>query len=400
MLEAIPSATRSLIEALGLVHLIDGVGMAFGGLQNLWDPKNPIARSDSLLVFDRAEFARHMLEAAVSRGAVVEQTRGRPSLTSMPDYVSVQTAGHDRKFKVAVDATGRAAIWSRPTARENQICADIFNAAPTKEETGLCLRRSSAGWTYRLGSRESTTIAILSAHNPHHEVPDSFDGTFGISSRSARYIGRRAASIQWAEYPIRDRVIAVGDAALAHDPISGQGIRFGLASALAAASVIRTWFRPGCDRATTSEFYTEFVAAERKRHMEFVRSLYGVSDAEREIPTGARTDFSSPTLTGSSSERSGKLRFHAPVESAGLHINGLIKRSEVIRLPDGSSVRWLGGFDLLRLRALADSPVHISHLQQLLSYEGFVGNRAAELLNWCLARGILRIEIPENTPAI
>jgi len=48
------------------------------------------------------------------------------------------------------------------------------------------------------------------------------------------------------------------------------------ASAIATASVIRTWRRSPRDRATPTEFYADFVKTERVRHLRFIRSLYGL----------------------------------------------------------------------------------------------------------------------------
>jgi len=90
--------------------------------------------------------------------------------------------------------------------------------------------------------------------------------------KGARYLGRRPAFPQWCENPIEGRRIAVGDAAFAYDPLAGQGIRFALASAFAAASVIQCWKENG-DHGTANCFYGDFVRQARARHLEFLAKL-------------------------------------------------------------------------------------------------------------------------------
>jgi hypothetical protein len=87
-----------------------------------------------------------------------------------------------------------------------------------------------------------------------------------------------------------------------------------------------------------------------------------------------------------------KLCFSGRVESAPIHIDGFIERGHVIRLRDGGRIRWLGGFDLLRLRELTNPPVTVVRLMQSLRLEGFDSDRSASILDWCLANGILCLE--------
>jgi len=62
---------------------------------------------------------------------------------------------------------------------------------------------------------------------------------------------------------------------------------------------------------------------------------------------------------------------------------------EAVVLDDGGLVRWLGAFDLLRLRDLATSPLRLRDLQSCLEREGLSRAGSAALLDWCLRRGLL-----------
>jgi flavin-dependent dehydrogenase len=397
MAEAMPAGALQLLEALGMADLVRRIGVPVKGLENWWDAENPFTRQDPYVLVDRAEFATRMLEAAVLSGVAVEKVTQRPYLIPRGDCVVVEVAGRAREFEAAVDATGRAAIWSRPIKRAHKSIADVFEGLPLNKPAGLKLVRFNAGWAYRIGLRNYTTVALISPHRRSPQIPESVAGALGLSSRALRLIGRRLASVQWAVSPIQGRVITVGDAALAHDPISGQGIRFALASAMAAAAVIRTWRRSPPDRTTPSEFYADFIKTERMRHLRTIRFFHGTQfddEDESAAEAGVVASSSHPQL---SSRSPGKLYFSGRVEFAPLQVNGFIQPGEIIRLPDGDAVRWLGGFDLLRVRELTRPPATVSRLMQLLSFEGLDSDRAIAIVNWCVANRILGIVVSERS---
>ena len=58
-------------------------------------------------------------------------------------------------------------------------------------------------------------------------------------------------------------------------------------------------------------------------------------------------------------------------------------------LPDGSLVRWLGGFDLRRLANLTPEPIKSVELSHKLCAEGMSNNEANLLIAYCLSRNIL-----------
>ena len=109
--------------------------------------------------------------------------------------------------------------------------------------------------------------------------------------KGARYLGRRPAFPQWCENPIQGRRIAVGDAAFSCDPLAGQGIRFALASAFAAASVIQYW-KENSNRGAANRFYRDFVGQARVRHLEFLAKLELDLPADVLEPLPKRVSFS------------------------------------------------------------------------------------------------------------
>jgi 2-polyprenyl-6-methoxyphenol hydroxylase-like FAD-dependent oxidoreductase len=385
MAEAIPAAALPLFEALGLRHVLSAVGVPVKGLESWLNGENPLRRRDFFVLVDRADFAKSMLNYAVLNGASTEVADRLPVLFHRGDHcVRLGTAGRIREFEAAIDATGRAALWSRPIKRRATRLAQVFQSPPTSDPQGLKLMRYESGWAYRIGLRDYMTSVLISRRVRSPELPEPLAHSFGTSSGVSTMVGHRVAGVQWAARPIQHRTIAVGDAALAHDPISGQGIRFALASALAAASVIRSWRRSPNSEAAASSFYSEFVASEMQRHLAFVDSFYETSSRvanERTKVPGGPEDLQRQAPV--------KVYFSGRVENAPLHIDGFIKPGHIIRLDDGGSVRWLSGFDLLSLRSLTRPAPTVTCLIELLSGEGLERSRAAAIINWCIKNRIL-----------
>jgi hypothetical protein len=338
-----------------------------------------------------------MIEAAIKHGARVISCPRLPTLRTDGGRVIVEAGSEIWECLAAVDATGRSAVWSRPVETIRHLVANIFSGAQTSSGPRLKLARLSVGWAYRVGLANCTTIGVLSPrHSRHRKLPDSVRSVLGISEGEFRYTGSRSAFVQWSREPVGALTLAVGDAAFAHDPIGGQGIRFALGSALAACSVIRTWRDSPSDAALASTFYREFVATERTRHLSFLRKLYG--DQLNSIPSGLDSLPSIYTYSQSGdtaydmaeNQLPERVRLTATFVLSALHIDGTIKRGEALKLPDGTTLRWLGGFDLLKLRNMLSGPQSVADLVDSLSREGLSRNESLSLVRWCLRRTVMR----------
>jgi flavin-dependent dehydrogenase len=392
MAEAIPAAALPLFEALGLTSLIRGHAVPVRGLESWLDGENPLQRRDLFLLVDRAEFAKRMLDTAILHGAATELADRLPVLIHGDRGVRVAIDERGQQFEAAIDATGRAAIWSRPLKRRRPTrLAHVFQSPPVSSPTALKLMPYESGWAYRIGLRSYMTSVLISSGVRSGELPENLAQAFATSAGVSTLIGHRAASVQWAECPVHHRTITVGDAALAHDPVSGQGIRFALASALAAASVIRTWRNSPYNETSAGSFYSEFVATELRRHLRFVDSFY--ERPSQVVDEGTKSSAGRANWRRSSDDR---VFFSGRVEVTPLQIDGLIESAHAIRLGDGGSVRWLGGFDLLKLRSLTRPAVTVPRLIELLSREGVERDRAAATVSWCFENGILATKAPKE----
>ncbi len=387
MAEALPAAAMSLLEALDLTPVVSRSASITHELDNRWRSAGPIQRDHPLIAIDRKEFAQDLRNEAVRRGARIFEITYRARLVPDNRGVMVAMDSGTASFDFAVDASGRAAAWSQPITRVRHLCAEIFSGLNDKHAEGLALVQEGEGWAYRLSAGERATIGVLSSDRRRNvEIPSAFAEALGISANSFRWMGRRVAFPQWSAQPIAGNRLAIGDAALAHDPLSGQGIRFALSSALAARAVIRTILQRPSDRSWAERYYEEFVATERRRHSALLQSLYGPD-----------FDFSSMggTIHSSSDNHSPLLRddellcFSATVERAPILFYGFIEPGDVIRLSDGGGVRWLGGFDLLSLRDLTERKVSMPRLIERMGAAGISRQRAQGIIRWCYQARIL-----------
>jgi hypothetical protein len=148
-------------------------------------------------------------------------------------------------------------------------------------------------------------------------------GALGLADGAPfRHVGRRAAFVQWAARPILGRRLAIGDAAVHHNPIGGRGLAFALGSAFAAAAVLATWRDdPGVEKAARS-YYESYVAAEVRRHLAFLGG---------EQP--------SPAVTPELPEH---LRWVPPAVKGAVMVNGRVVPGEGVTFVNGQQARWLG----------------------------------------------------------
>jgi len=340
--EAIPEGAFPLISEL---NLDDAVAYASGkiveGFENAWRPDLPVLRPGRWLHVERSAFASAAIRRALALGARISNKK---ELGAIP-----------KGCLAAVDATGRFAAWSRPIRRQGRQVADLFEL-PTIAERGR-IERLPDGWMYRIGS----TLGVVGPH----------DRCRFATPADARYLGRRPAFPQWCEKPIQGRRIAVGDAALAYDPLAGQGIRFALASAFAAASVIQTWREDG-DLEPATRFYTNFVAQARIRHLNFLEKL--TLDISFEDPQSVPA----------------RVQFSGRLVNTQLSIESRIVTDQAVLLADHTAVRWLSGVDLLELEKLARRSMDSASLLGFLISEGLNTAQAEGVLAWCLRQGVLK----------
>jgi flavin-dependent dehydrogenase len=371
--EAIPEAALPLFEELGVSHILRWAkGLVVEGFENHWRTEEPVLRPGRWIHVERALLAKAATLHALKQGAGFRLCESLPKLDGS-DSVFVNDGGTRLRFEAAIDATGRSAVWSRPIQRCGRQLADIFNSSPRSSPQGRVVRLSQ-GWAYRIGLKHSTTVAMLGEYGAHRHRPDAAARTaLGLISREISYAGRRPAFPQWSENPIQNKRIAVGDAALAYDPLAGQGLRFALSSAFAAATVVNTWRHSPGRSAAAERFYRDYLIQSRCHHL---KSLDQIRLDEQ--PAQPVLNLLPETVI-----------FSGQTIRTDLHVNSRIVSSLAVLLPDGTPVRWVGGFDLLRIRDMARELVRSSDLVQLLVTAGLTPRRAAGLVGWCVRQELI-----------
>ncbi len=358
-IEALPQRALDLLDILGEPQLvIDAGGVAVGS----------DGRSPPMLHVERRALAEAFLDRARERGAMVAE------VPRLPPASALAPSAH-----AVIDATGRAAAWSRPLVTDSHDVARQFQGPP---RTDLALRmvQGDQWWAYRLGTPSTTWAAVVvdGADAVDRVLAAHALRRLGLDPDEMMPRGRRAARVQRALHPVDGRRIAVGDAALAHDPVAGAGIRFALASAIAAAAVVANWADDPARHDQAADYYTELVAGEHRRHLGARRAIHArASDAtllEEAPEAGPPPDV---------------VRFAASIVETPLVIDGVIQPGQAVRLPDGTQTRWLGSFDLLHLARLSSDPIPRIVLLARLQAEGLGAVDARAVLAWALRHHLL-----------
>ena len=372
--EAIPEVALPLFEELGIGHILHQAdALVVEGFENHWRAGEPMLRPGRWIHVERALLAKAAMRHALEQGAVLRLCQSLPKLVGSDSVCIINDAGPRLSLEAVIDATGRSAVWSRPIRRRGRQLADIFVSSPQPSPRGRVVRHSQ-GWAYRIGLKHSATVAMLGKYGAHRQAPDApAQEALGLISGQIKYVGRRPAFPQWSENPIRNRRIAIGDAAFASDPLAGQGISFALSSALAAASVVSTWRHSPGQAAVAERFYLDYVTQSRCRHL---KSLERIGSEEQ--PAQSAIDPLPEVVI-----------FSGQTTRTDLHVNSRIVSGLAILLLDGTPVRWVGGVDLLCIRDMARGPVRSSELAERLVSAERIPSLIDAVLHWCLRRGII-----------
>jgi 2-polyprenyl-6-methoxyphenol hydroxylase-like FAD-dependent oxidoreductase len=380
IIEALPQSAVFLLADIGLASALADAGpVSVAGFHNRFRGQTRDLGGVWTHV-DRSELAHRCRLQARRRGAIIlrENVIGAPApADDAPVQIRLGATTH-RVFAV-IDATGRAARWSRPVALARPATATLYRgpAAPSVCP-GVIFARDTTAWAYRLEHPAATTVGVVS-EDAARRLALTGDLAAGLDiDPAAQWVqaGVRSASVQWALNPIRHRRLAIGDAALAYSPSAGQGVRFALASALAASAVLATWVQtPVASPTLASNYYCDFVDSARERHL---TKLAQLRDPSAAVPPAA------PRI-----DPCARIRFCAPSRIVGQNRGGHIVADEGFVLADGGLTRWVGGIDLTLLREAAAGEPDLPGLLGALDRRGVSGTSALALIGWALRNGAL-----------
>ncbi|MFM0670228.1 NAD(P)/FAD-dependent oxidoreductase [Paraburkholderia sediminicola] len=370
VVEALGEHTVRLLAEIGCVSVLkQAAAVATRGFENGWqDAAKPTFIDGIRVHVERHTLAEAMRDEAVRRGArleLIERLEIRPT--------SALEAG-GCTWWAALDATGRSARWSRPVQRAGRATATLYTGPGSADaRPGRIVRIDERSWAYRIDHPTISTIGVIGESAQSGRLPGRVVELLDVKAPDRfTTIGHRTAYVQWTREPFQGRLLAIGDAAFACAPLAGQGVRFSLASALAAAATFRC-LREGADAALAADYYRGFVHDARRRHMDMLERLRGGTFIEQPL-------FSLDRL---------HVRVTARVCMTTLLHQGNLVRSAAFRMVDGGCVRWIGSFDLLQLAELARICLPATDLAARLVLSGLNPQQADSLIRWCLQHRIL-----------
>jgi 2-polyprenyl-6-methoxyphenol hydroxylase-like FAD-dependent oxidoreductase len=245
-LEAVPPAFISFLISLGVHPGRIGVDCLYDTRTIAWEQSSPnIIRGPAVAHLERPALERELFELArrsTRLSIVLEAAR--------PSFDGTMWNGRSWRAATLIDATGRRAACAINRVRPSRpwVCRGYFMSSPrTHGDRALRIAALPFGYAYRLGSSRYDTVVLVGRggnlrgspgklqqaieQNGGSWILEGLPGLADLASTSARPV-----SVQWANNPA---VTAIGDAALARDILSSQGVATGVSEAVYAGAIHR-----------------------------------------------------------------------------------------------------------------------------------------------------------------
>lgn len=269
--ESVPGAIRRLLGDMGLLteFLSDG-HLPRHALCSAWGNAVPIVR-DSITdpdghgwQIDRVRFEQRLRFEAERRGAAMATGSVR-RVRKISDGWAVELSG-DRDGEVTtrllIDASGRRSRLLASEAgsreRDGKLCCTWLRAHNVALPSGIVqIEAEHDGWWYAsplpaggglLAFHTDADLSTGFSSDPSHllervrERP-MIGPLVSDDAWSKAEVGHCAAHGTWLSQPAGEAWLAVGDAALAFDPLSSQGLLNALYLGLSAAEAADRWLR-------------------------------------------------------------------------------------------------------------------------------------------------------------
>ncbi|GAA2087339.1 tryptophan 7-halogenase [Kitasatospora saccharophila] len=308
--EALPAAARVLLRDLGAERVLADGHLPCLANRSAWGSAL-LGSADSILDphghgwhLDRPRFDRRLRECALAQGVrFADRTTVRPLARTPDGGWTVELRGSGRRTvdcRWLVDATGRRAALARSCGariltRDRLVAVHLTlgPAEPPGADTTTTVESAPDGWWYTAplpaGRRllawytDADTLAGQTGRSGSRSAgPEAFRRALAAT----RYVGPLAAAHPWPAAGVPRRApahgaeldavhgegwVAAGDAAVAFDPLSSQGILTALFTGLRAGQAVHA--RLGGDRGAPGE-YARTVAAVREAHLRNHRAHY------------------------------------------------------------------------------------------------------------------------------
>jgi flavin-dependent dehydrogenase len=298
--ETLPPSVNPFLRQLGLWDRFQALGsIPSYQTASAWGDNAPRERSFLFSPHgcgwhvDRARFDAMLADAAESAGARVIRAQ-RVSEVQRAGLGFTVRAAADASVDCIVDATGRVARFAKKLGAERKqfdrlVCAARVFANPGQPVGDTFIEAEANGWWYAAPLPNSRRLVAIFADagqavRAHLSTAAGWNTALAATTHVREWVDGAAQTpvhmVSCASHELRpvsgEGWIAVGDAALAVDPLSSGGVAFALRSAIAASEMLL-----GGARTT----YAELVASAAAEYRQVRAQIYGWEDrfAEREF---------------------------------------------------------------------------------------------------------------------
>jgi flavin-dependent dehydrogenase len=307
--ETLPPHIKPILYELGVWHSFMAANpVQSNGIKSSWGGQD---LSESSFIFspygfgwhiDRQRFDKMLSDAAVSEGAIVltnskiinikpdpkngwsVEFRRKDDTMEKSKVTSVLSTSRNSSVhsKAIINALGRNSIFVRQLGAKNILYDNLmgiavrFRAEEEQSDPFALIEASENGWWYSAFIPETRLIVIFMTNTDMKHLRQmgewikQLHKTRYTKSRCSGYIpvsGPRtfsASTRRLKKSSYRDGWLAVGDASLAADPLSGSGINFALRSGYYGALALNLWL---CGDRYALKNYEEHLDMEFYRYL-------------------------------------------------------------------------------------------------------------------------------------
>ncbi len=255
--ECVPPEAAPLLARAGLIDPSTEGHRASAGVRVNWTGEEtthdyltrPHGRGWNL---DRLMFDASLRARAEAAGAHILKARflGLAGVSPFRLVLSAEGEVLERAADAVLDASGRVSAFARRAGakrlQHDRLIALHACHAGVVDDPRLLIERTEAGWWYSAGLKDALVVSFQTRDNLKAAPlppPATRRRLHGLSPAS---VARYAAGSSRLDAIAGDGWLAIGDAAVAHDPLSGHGIAAALRSGFDGAAALLAWL--GGDR--------------------------------------------------------------------------------------------------------------------------------------------------------
>ncbi len=294
--ESLPAAARRLFRDMGLLDsfLAEDHAPCYGN-RSVWGDAQP-QELDALRDpdghgwhLDRVRFERWLRDAATSRGAELIAPATLEHIARDDDGWLVETNAITIRASLIIDAAGRAAPVARRLGAQVRVddrlaCGWVYGRDAGRGSRGLTyIEATEDGWWYTAPMPHGRRVlafhtdadlpaariardrdALLRSASGARELAFWLDDAGFVADETAGFTAAHSAVL---EPCAGDGFLAAGDAALAFDPLSSQGLLNALFTGLAAAEAADSHLRGDTGALPRYRDTISGIAATYRRHL-------------------------------------------------------------------------------------------------------------------------------------